>query len=287
MYKISLAISLVIILSACQTLPPGLPNNFDTLKIKMQNGEEKKIVDTGWYKARKKIFDTGAYKFVLSATSKGGYYALNTPRYCPGINGLTGTLMISTKENSKINDALINKHASDINAKFNKWLEVYSPDLINACNVSKIFQSEIQVINGTYTHQIKSFNDEAIAIESMNAFLLMDNGKEKILTIISYDEGFPSLYTLKGEKLCSIDNGKGESVDLSTEGIFKLIEGPENNKIIPVSCIGGKNAVMDLRQIKLSSIWSFPTGSILLKFDEKTIYNLKLVQFMDDPNIFK
>jgi hypothetical protein len=277
----------VLLLVGCQSIPANLDNKLENLTIKMQNGEDKKVADTGWYKARKKILGSGLYQMVLAGTSRGGFYAINTPEYCPGIAGVLGTPLLATDENEELNSALINKSSKNINDKINRWLETYSPELLNACNLTKVFHSVVRKSGDSYVHYIKSLDDKALNTESFNLFFMMEQGKEKLLVVITAAAENSALYTLKGERLCQVAPESQGKSDMSVEGLIKLIEGKDSDKSIPVVCFGEKKGTLDLTGMKLSSVLGVPEGNLMLSFEDRTKYSLKFIQFTDDPSRLK
>jgi hypothetical protein len=271
----------------CQTIPRTLENKFENLSIKLQNGEEKKITDTAWYKTRKRSLDTRAYQLLLSISSVGGYYAFNTPGYCPGILGLGGTPFIATQENKELNRAFENKMMRNVSQRANKWLGEYSPGLVNVCNPYLLFESEITKDSTSYIHRLISLDDDAINKDDFNLFIVLEQQSEKILAILKVSVKDPALYTLKGEKLCEIDEGSRSLFDLSVEGLLKTIEGPEDLKTFPVMCFETRKAVLDIRGVKLSRVLGNPEGSVVLRFEDKSEYKGKLLTNLGDVDNLK
>lgn len=286
MLKKTLALSTLIILAGCSTVQAGLENNFDQLQVKMQNGDIKKIIDTGWYKSRSFVMKTGAYSWAMNATSGGGFYAVTTPKYCQGIMGVLG-LPLATEENKNMVNFRISSSLDRTNKLTREWLLAYSPELKGACDAYKLFESEIKNRNGVYEHYLKSYDDEALMEESFNIFILMEQNKEKLLGVVNLAPNSLIAYTLKGEKLCETNKDQSDRYDTSVEGLFKIIQGPVQNKSIPGSCFGGKRVVFDLKGVELSGLLRQPKGTIAIRFEDGSVFNVSLVQFADKPETVK
>ncbi|MEY2948463.1 MAG: hypothetical protein RL084_1860 [Pseudomonadota bacterium] len=286
MLKKSLALSSLIIIAGCNTVPAGLENNFDQLKVKMQNGEIKKITDTGWYKSRSFVMKTGAYSWAMNATSGGGFYAITTPKYCQGIMGVMG-LPLATEENKNIVNFRISGSLDAANKLTREWLLAYSPELKGACDAYKLFESEIKNSNGLYEHYLKSYDDEALTQDSFNIFVLMEQNKEKLLGVVNLSPNSLIAYTLKGEKMCETNKDQSDRYDTSVEGLLKIIQGPVHNKSIPGSCFGGKKVVFDLKGVELVGLMKQPKGNIAIRFEDGSVFNVSLVQFTDKPEVVK
>lgn len=274
------------ILAGCSTVPAGLENNFEQLNVKMQNGNVVKIKDTGWYKSREFVMKTGVYSWAMNATSGGGFFAITTPNYCQGIMGVLG-LPLATENNKHLINYRINTTIEKNNSIIREWLLAYSPELKGVCDSYKIFESEINFKNGIYEHYLKSFDDEALLQEGFNIFVLLEQNKEKILGVVNLSPSSMVTYTLKGEKLCETNHGKSARYDTSVEGLLKIIQGPLENKSIPGSCFGGKNVEFDLKGVELVGLLKQPKGTIAIRFEDGSVFNVTLVQFTDKPEVVR
>jgi hypothetical protein len=283
MLKKILTLSTLMILAGCSTVPAGLENDFDQLKVKMQNGELKRITDTGWYKSRSHVMKTGAYSWAMNATSGGGFYAVTTPKYCQGIMGVMG-LPLATEENKNMVNFRISTTLDRANKLTREWLSAYSPELKGACDAYKLFESEIKNRNGVFEHYLKSYDDEALMQESFNIFVLMEQNKEKLLGVVNLAPDSLTTYTLKGEKMCETSQDPSDRYDTSVEGLLKIIQGPVQKKSIPGSCFGGRKAVFDLKGVELVGLMKQPKGTIAIRFEDGTVFDVSLVQFTDKPD---
>jgi len=286
--KILLILISTLILTACGSVPKGLPNKFDELEVHLQNGEKKTLRDLGWYKSRKMVFDTSTYQFAMNSISNGGFSAIATPKFCPGVMGAFGLPKIATLENQGSNAKFIQRMGNRIDEKLSAWMKAYSPELENACNVSKLMESVVTERDGVYTHHLKSYNDGLLLQEGFNLFFLLENGSEKILTINVIDGPNTSFYTIKGDKLCELNSKElPKGTDLSVEGFINTIKDTNANKKFPVTCLGGKRAVMDISNMKITGLLSQPSGLVSVNFQEGGAYNFKFVQFTDGPEVLK
>jgi len=252
----------------------------------MQNGEIKKITDTGWYKSRSSVLKTGVYSWLMNATSGGGFYAVTTPKYCQGIMGVMG-LPLATEENKNMVNFRISATLDSVNKTIREWLSAYSPELKGACDSYKLFESEIKNRNGIYEHYLKSYDDEALMQESFNIFVLMEQNKEKLLGVVNLAPNSMIAYTLKGEKLCETNKDQSDRYDTSVDGLIKIIKGPVQNKSIPGSCFGRNRVVFDLKDVELVGLMAQPKGTIAIRFEDGNVFNVALVQFADKPEAIK